>query len=121
MSGNSKLRVIFATVAFGIGLDLRDIRRVIHIGVPYSIEEYFQEAGRDGLPAEAHIHYNTYDISRARKNMSEAMREYVKAQQCKREIILDYFGYKPLPQAGHDHECCDYHQCNDMPIISCHI
>ena len=41
----SKLRVIylFATVVFGIRLDLKDIRQIIHIGVPCSIEEYFQE------------------------------------------------------------------------------
>ena len=39
--GTSKLRIIFATVAFGIGLDLKNIRRIIHIGVPCSMEEYF--------------------------------------------------------------------------------
>jgi superfamily II DNA helicase RecQ len=59
---NSKLRVIFATIAFGIGLGLKNIRNVIHIGVPYTLEEYFQEAskaGRDGLYSKAVIHYNS--------------------------------------------------------------
>ena len=56
LSGNSALRILFVTMAFGIGIDLKNIRRVIHIGVPYSMEEYFQEigrAGRDGHPATA--------------------------------------------------------------------
>ena len=43
VQGKSKLRIIFATVAFGIGLDISNIRQVIHIGVPYTMEEYFQE------------------------------------------------------------------------------
>ena len=45
VSGQSKLRLLFVTVAFGIGVDIHDIRRIIHIGVPRTIEEYFQEAG----------------------------------------------------------------------------
>ena len=50
-----KHRVFFVTIAFGIGIDCPNIRRVIHLGVPYTMEEYFQEvgrAGRDGLPAK---------------------------------------------------------------------
>ena len=72
LSGNSILRVLFVTVAFGIGVDLKDIRRVIHIGVPYSMEEYFQEigrGGRDGLPSTATLYYNSHDLSK-RKEMS---------------------------------------------------
>lgn len=55
-SGTSMLRILFVTVAFGIGVDIQNIRQVIHIGVPYTMEEYFQEAercGRDGLPSKA--------------------------------------------------------------------
>ena len=51
--GKSKLRIVFATVAFGVGLDLKDIRQITHIGLPCTMEECFQEAdraGRDGLP-----------------------------------------------------------------------
>ncbi|XP_068736635.1 ATP-dependent DNA helicase Q4-like [Montipora capricornis] len=76
--GTSKLRLVFATVAFSVGLDLDFIRQVIHIGVPYKMEEYFQEArraGRDGLPSKAHVFYNAYDISKARKQLSPIMRK----------------------------------------------
>ena len=115
--GTSKLRIIFATVAFGVGVDLKNIRQIIHIGVPCSMEEYFQEAGRagrDGLPSSAHMFYNAYDISKAKKALSPVMREYVKTDKCKREMIMSYFGFSPLPLKGELHECCDYHKkrCN---------
>ena len=59
--GKSKLRIVFATVAFGVGLDLKDIRQIIHVGLPC-------RASRDGLPSKAHIYYNSYDTSKARKH-----------------------------------------------------
>ena len=52
VAGTSKLRLLFVAIAFGIGVDIKNIRRVIHIGVPHTVEEFFQEAGcsgRDGL------------------------------------------------------------------------
>lgn len=115
--GTSKLRIIFATVAFGVGIDLKNIRQVIHMGVPCSMEEYFQEAGRagrDGLPSSAHMFYNSYDISKAKKNLSPVMREYVKSEKYKRGMIMSYFGFSLLPLTGELHECCDYHgkRCN---------
>lgn len=63
-------RVLFVTIAFGLGIDCNNIRHVIHIGVSYTMEDYCQEvgrAGRDGFPARADIYYNSYDISKSRK------------------------------------------------------
>ena len=54
VQGKLKLRLMFDTVACGLGVDVRDMGHNAHIGVPYTLEENFQEAGRcgrDGLPA----------------------------------------------------------------------
>lgn len=45
VAGTSKERQLFVTTAFGIGIDVPDIRHVIHIGVPHIMDEYFREAG----------------------------------------------------------------------------
>ena len=86
------------------------------------MEEYFQEAGRasrDGLPSKALIYDNSFDTSKARKHLSSVMRDYVQSKKCKREIIMGYFGFFPLP-LDTAHACCDYHEklcsCDDCVL-----
>lgn len=75
-------RVMVATNAFGMGIDKPDVRLVIHIDCPDSIEAYFQEAGRagrDGKRSYAVLLWNGHDASKLRKNVSDAFppREFI--------------------------------------------
>ncbi len=68
------IRVMVATSAFGMGIDKADVRLVVHIDSPDSIEAYFQEAGRagrDGKPATAVLLYNRSDSIQLRKRTNE--------------------------------------------------
>lgn len=76
-------RVIVATNAFGMGIDKPDVRLVIHIDLPDSIEAYFQEAGRagrDGQKAYAVILYAQSDKTQLKRRIPDAFpdKEYIK-------------------------------------------
>ena len=67
-------RVIIATNAFGMGIDKPDVRLVIHIDLPDSLEAYFQEAGRagrDGKNARAILLYSNADKAKLKKRIHD--------------------------------------------------
>lgn len=71
---SGEYRVIVATNAFGMGIDKADVRTVVHIDVPDSIEAYFQEAGRAGRDeqkAYAVLLYDADDIAKLKKRISD--------------------------------------------------
>ena len=78
----SKVRVMVATNAFGMGIDKPNVRLVIHMDCPSSLEAYFQEAGRagrDGKKSYAILLYNDADSSKLMKRIADTFppKEYI--------------------------------------------
>ena len=105
------VRVVFATVAIGMGVDIRDIRQIIHIGAPSSVKAYFQEtgrAGRDGKQSTALLYYNNRDIAKNRVGMQDDMRAFCMSKDiCLRKLLLQSFDYEKDVAIKPLHNCCD--------------
>ncbi|CEM13711.1 unnamed protein product [Vitrella brassicaformis CCMP3155] len=109
-----KVQVVVATVAYGMGIDKPDIRRVIHYGLPRTLEAYVQQAGRagrDGDLSECYLFWRDGDGATGRalilndastgKNTAEYTKhlmglfgkvlEYAKAGSCRRDMLITYF------------------------------
>ncbi|MEE2767039.1 MAG: DNA helicase RecQ [Pseudomonadota bacterium] len=120
--------VMVATVAFGMGIDKPNVRFVVHLDPPRSIEAYYQEtgrAGRDGLPADAWMFLGLQDVFRLRQMIegSESVNarkrveheklnhilEFCDATGCRRTVLLNYF------EENHIHPCGNCDNCMDPP------
>ena len=95
-------RIVISTVALGMGLNCQNISRVIHYGVPTTMEAYYQECGRcgrNGEQATATLLFNGHDIKQDPYPMvTTVMREYCLARTCLRRLILAHFGDKDVEQ-----------------------
>ena len=113
---DGKLRVVVATVAFGMGLDCPDIRCVIHIGSPTGVEEYLQEtgrAGRDGKSSVAELHYSKKDFAFTCDN---SMKKYCEnTDKCRRALLLQDFDYDTKSEVV----CTSLCACCDICQLSC--
>ena len=109
-SQNSTVRIVFATIAFGMGVDCKGLKTVVHYGPPDDIDDYFQESGRAGrdITGMCHAILLLYPRSLLSKHISLEMKAYCRNElSCRREMVLKKYVELPDLISSGQSNCCD--------------
>lgn len=124
---SARCRVLVATNAFGMGIDIPDVRRIVHFQAPGSLEAYYQEAGRagrDGRPARCVLFFGPADLVTQRRLASRdnsgprsqarldaalhAVESYATGDQCRQQALIAHFtADAEIPVCGRCDACLD--------------
>jgi ATP-dependent DNA helicase RecQ len=131
-----EVKIIVATIAFGMGIDKSNVRFVVHLDLPKNIESYYQEtgrAGRDGLQSEALLFFSWGDINKLKGfaevegNQSQTeimlkklsvMGQFGDLKTCRRKFLLNYFSEEMAEDCGNCDNCNTEFERFDGTIIA---
>lgn len=131
-----EVKIIVATIAFGMGIDKSNVRFVVHVDLPKNIESYYQEtgrAGRDGLQSEALLFFSWGDVNKLKgfaevegnRAQTEIMLKKLNTmgafgdlRTCRRKFLLNYFSEDLIENCGRCDNCNTTFETFDGTIIA---
>ena len=117
---DSTMRCLVSTVAFGMGIDIPDIKLIIHWGESDTIVQYWQEigrCGRDGLPAKAILYHIGTQLFRCQPDMKDLISK-VKKGHCIRQGLLDRLQLAEMSKPGNASGTC-VAKCCSVCAVKC--
>ena len=114
VNGNSHLRIVICTIAFGMGVNCKGVYESVHFGPSKSIPQFVQESGRigrNGKPSISRLFHNPSINSR----VDTKMREFINVSTCLRKALMSMFS-NPESFSSSDCGC----QCCDICAEECH-